>query len=50
MAPPASSGPERDRLLENAPARGDATTTAMFVVLFLLSLGLLGWGLYLAAR
>src|SRR5690606_8780312 len=30
--------------------RGDASTTAMFVLLFLLSLGLLAWGIYMAAR
>ena len=54
--------PERDQLL-NAPGAprpadarggggggGDAMTSAVFVLLFLLSLGLLGWGIYLAAR
>jgi hypothetical protein len=57
MANSAPSGrglPERDQLLDGSPPssapRGDATTTVMFVLLFLLSLGLLGWGIYLVAR
>lgn len=54
-APPHGSLPERDQLLNGKPPpadlpRGDALTTATFVLLFLLSLGLLGWGIYLAAR
>jgi hypothetical protein len=54
-APHSGSLPERDQLLNGKPPparlpRGDALTNATFVLLFLLSLALLGWGIYLAAR
>ena len=54
-APSSGFLPERDELLDYKPAqppppRGDAIGTAIFVLLFLLSLALLGWGLYLAAK
>ena len=57
--PPTSASSEREQLFDSAAAPrpqptagggGDAMMTAMFVLLFLLSLGLLGWGIYLAAR
>ncbi len=48
MASSATPGPLPGQ--DRPAVRGDASTTAMFVLLFLLSLGVLGWGIYLAAR
>ena len=48
--PPDSQELMDSRPPARTPDRGDAATTAMFILLLVLSLVLLGWGLYLAAR